>query len=66
LPEAFRLRGVAARLFLDDTFQEAGDERDARRLYRLEIARCEQPRPGLVAVVGTAVRQHVGQRRDAG
>ncbi len=46
-----RLRRVAARLFLDDPFQRAGDERDAGGLERLQVARRQEPRQRRVARV---------------
>jgi hypothetical protein len=66
LPKAVRARGIAARLLLDDTFQEAGDERHTGCLDRLQVARREQPRSCLIPVVGIGIREHVGQRADPG
>src|SRR5881275_669025 len=51
---------TAARLLLDHAFEHRGDERDARRLDRLQVARCEEPRQRCVAPVACAVREDVG------
>ena len=62
--QAFRLAGVAARLLLDDAFEQAGDEGDAAGLDRLEIAGREEPGAALRAAIRHGVRQDVGERSD--
>jgi hypothetical protein len=42
-PHRFGLAGIAARLFLDHALEHAGDESDAGRLDRLQVAGGEQP-----------------------
>ena len=63
--DAFAPGRVAARLLFDHPFEHAGDERDAGRLDRLQVAGREQPRQRRRAGVLGGIRKHVGERADA-
>ena len=65
-PQAIGLCRVAPRLFLDDAFEQAGNEGHTARLDCLEVARSEQPRRTLVARVGNefASRSSTEPTRD--
>ena len=52
LPHRLGLARVAAGLLLDDALEQAGHERDAARLDRLQVARRQQPRQRGIVMLG--------------